>query len=377
MRRLDYKHYIGTTAAASASSPSQIDWKLANHLATHFSESCLGFHVISPALMPPKFRDSPTGWARWKAASITNRPVFGYSAEDLSTLQRIKPRKVRWLKPPDVEPLDFDLNGFREPNTLSYGLCDSPVGLLLFVLMLLRVMGPTKKLSPKEIVTLTELTWIPGPEATLRFWAACADAQTSEEEKQAGRNPKISITVFNGDGEELNEELKVSPRPAKQYYASPKWADHKYDVISTNRVSGRPGLLAWERPEVIVEGARRLAKGILAADKRMQVSELPGAALLEQVTLLGAPGPAPAEISGTTMHGSAAESSISPLKGPASPMRIPGSEATTNPTKPVTRVTPISPDLESPDRDMASPDSGEQSQGGSSPSTVIALNPQK
>jgi hypothetical protein len=379
MKRLDYPLYIGTTAGSAASSPSEIDWKLADHLTMNFSESCLGFHMISPALKAPKLRQSPGGWLKWKAASIMKRPSFGYTKEDFPALQRARPHKTPWIKPPNPEPLDFDLNGFREPNTLAYGLCDSPVGLLLFVLMLLRVMGPGKKLPPRDIITLTSLTWLPGPEATLRFWAHCASSEATEtKQRSTGKlvrriKPKISITVFNGDGDELDEELKVAPRPGKGFYSCPVWANHEYNVISTHRASGRPGLLAWERPEIIVEGARSLAKGILAVDRRMQASEHPGAVLLEQVLVVGGQGRAPADISGTTMQGSAAEAAAadSTNKPSISPARIPG----TGP-QPET-ATPATPERQSPDRSSDGPGSGEQSLGGSSPSTVIALNPRK
>lgn len=371
MNRLEYSHYIGSTAGASASSPSEIDWKLSNYLAAHYSDSCLGFHIISPSLKPPKLRDSPAQWAKWKFASVTKRPAFGYTSEDLAALKRTKPPRTPWLKPPDIEPLDFDFNGFREPNTLSYALCDSPVGLLLFVLMLLRVMGPEKKLSPKEIITLTQLTWLPGPEATLRFWAHCASSGPVEWDRK--RKPRIGLTVFDGNCSARDEEFKVAPRPAKDYYACPRWADSRYDVVSTNRVAGRPGLLAWERPEVVVQGCRTMAKAILAVDSRMRASEHPGGFLLEQVIIPGGQGPAPAEISGTTMQGSAADSSTDPNKNPASPSRAPAQTQAPE----AEPAEPSTPERRSPDENAAGPGSGDQSIGGSSPSTVIALNPQR
>lgn len=374
MQRLDYSHYIGSTAGSSATVPSEIDWKLSNHLVTHFSESCLAFHIISPVLKPPKLKDSPAHWARWKFASITKRPAFGYSAEDVAALQRTKPRSVSWLKPPDMEPLDFDLNGFREPNTLSYALCDSPVGLLLFVLMLLRVMGPEKKLSPKEIITLTQLTWLPGPEATLRFWAHCASFEPVERDRKSSlrSKPKIGLTVFDGNCETRDEEYKVAPRPVKDYYACPRWADSRYEVVSTNRVAGRPGLLAWKRPEVIVNGCRDMAKSILAVDDRMQASEHPGGFLLAQVTAPGGEGPTLAEISGTTMQGSVADGSTDSKKMPSSSAQLPA-----HTQAPEARpAEPVTPERRSPGENMADFESGGQSIG-SSPSTVIALNPQK
>lgn len=376
MQRLDYAHYVGSTAGSSAASPSEIDWKLSNHLVAHFSKSCLAFHIISPVLKPPRLSDSPSHWARWKFASVTKRPAFGYSAEDVAALQRTKPRSTSWLKPPDIEPLDFDLNGFREPNTLSYALCDSPVGLLLFVLMLLRVMGPEKKLSPREIITLTQLTWLPGPEATLRFWAHCASSKPVEMAAKGGSHarPKISLTVFDGDCGARDEDFKVAPRPAKDYYACPRWADSRYEVVSTNRAPGRPGLLAWERPEIIVQGCRDMAKAILAVDSRMQASEHPGGFLLEQLVVPGGEGPAPAEISGTTMQGSAAD-------GPTDANKRPSTSAARGPVKAEDHeaepAEPVTPERRSPDKNTSGAESGDQSIGGSSPSTVIALNPQK
>ena len=73
--------------------------------------------------------------------------------------------------------------------------------------------------------------------------------------------------------------------------------------------TGAPGLLMWDRPDIIVEGTRRLAKAIRSVDKRMHVSEPPGIALLEQVVVESGE-MAPAEVSGTTIGvdgGSAAE----------------------------------------------------------------------
>ena len=301
MSRLGYRHYIATNPGPSTNSPSQVDWKLANYLALNFQDSCLGFHFISPPLEAPTIRGSPLEWAKWRVVDTFKSPGLGYSREDLSALKRASGfKKDRLSHDPRPEEFAFDGNGFREPNTLSYALCDSPIGLLLFVLMILRVLGPDKELTPQELITLTELTWLPGPEATMRLWAHCASLPT-QEEKPSSRKPRIGITTFTGEGGNGKQgDPSTSPRPAAHFYACPSWGKARYNIVSTQRVVGKPGLLAWEKPEVIVNGTRSLAKQILAEDKRIQTTEPPGAVLREQV-VIGGDEQAPAETSGTTV----------------------------------------------------------------------------
>lgn len=57
----------------------------------------------------------------------------------------------------------------EDPNTLAYALCDSPTGMLVFMLRGLRAMGldETALSSPffthEKIITLTNMLWLPGP----------------------------------------------------------------------------------------------------------------------------------------------------------------------------------------------------------------------
>lgn len=304
MKRLDYQHYIVTNAGPAASSPAQIDWKLIKHLSDHHSESCLGAHFISPPLAAPKLQESPVEWAKWTIANFTRSPMLGYSKEDFSAIQRTRNVHTGPAKPADH--LDRINNGEWEPNTMAYALCDSPTGLLLHVLKVLRIMNPKKELSPTEIITLAELIWLPGPEAALRFWAQCSSLVADDTVKKAAVKPKIGLTVFLGDdeGESDEETEKALPRPARHTYVCPAWAHARYNVVSSNRVSGSPGFLALDRPEVIIDGVRGLTKAILATDKRMQASELPGVVLLEQI-VVGGGNTAQADLSGTTVQDTA------------------------------------------------------------------------
>jgi hypothetical protein len=288
MSRLAYPHYLASNLGSGSASPAEIDWQLANYLATEHVDSCLGAHFISPPLAQPKVQEAPLEWMKWSIASLLKVPMLGYLSEDFSALERS--RKAKKPKSSAV-PVQFGLNqlGLREPNTLAYALCDSPTGLLVFALKSLRLLSPRREFTPTEIITFTQLAWLPGPEAAMRFWAYCLQHPEAFT-KKAPPKPKIAITVFLGDkpdeAEAPAEDVEVQKRVKvddREGYACPSWANTKYHVVYAHRASGKSGMLAWERPELIVAGVQGLAKEVLAVDPRLKSSPGPETAPLEQV----------------------------------------------------------------------------------------------
>ncbi|KAK8017467.1 hypothetical protein PG993_013793 [Apiospora rasikravindrae] len=248
MNRLDYPHYLVTNAGSASGSPAQIDWKLASYLATNHPDSC----------------ESAPKESRISAIAAQ----FG---------------------------MNNQLGLLQEPNTLAYALCDSPTGLLVFVLKYLKLLAPTREFTPQEIVNFTQLAWLPGPEAAMRFWAHSArhpESPESPKKTDKKSRPRVAITVFLGDEAEASgfesvqdaEAQIVLPRPPiQESYACPGWAKTQYKVVHAHRASGKPGLLAWERPELIVSGVRSLAKEILKLDSRLKPNPGPVTAPLEGV----------------------------------------------------------------------------------------------
>lgn len=285
MARLSYPHYLATNSGAASQSPAEIDWKLVNTLATRYSTSCLGAHFIAPPLSTPKISEAPWEWTKWSIANFFRAGILGYDDSDFQALNRTY---VPWSvgkRPPTPQQFGLNKLGLTEPNTLAYALCDSPIGLLVFVMKGLRALGPTSNFTPEQVITFTELAWLPGPEYAMRFWAYCAthdeDEERKEKEKKAAAQaakPRVAITVFLGGKDapvapQGDVELTALPPPLrtddKQKYVCPAWANAHYNVLHTQRVAGKPGLLAWEQPEVIFKGVRGLAKQILRLDKRL------------------------------------------------------------------------------------------------------------
>ena len=302
MRRLAYPRYVVTNASAGSASPAGIDHRLVHHLTIRHSDSCVGAHLISPPMTRPKLKEAPLEWAKFSVARSLGTSVLGYRAEDLAALRSSK--KARKQAPAAAAA---DGLGLREPNTLAYALCDSPTGLLVYVLMILRLLDPLNKLAPSEIISLTHLAWLPGPEAAMRFWAYCTRCVDESGKKSkttravASSKPKVGITVFLGD-EPATAAAAAADGPAGNAvgsapfaYACPAWARSKYNVLYAQRAPGKPGLLAWQRPEVIAAGVRGLAAALVKTDSRLRPqqavavassgADTPSTAPLEQVVV--------------------------------------------------------------------------------------------
>ncbi|RFU77159.1 epoxide hydrolase [Trichoderma arundinaceum] len=279
MRRLGYKHYLATNSGSSITPRGGIDWKIINHLAANYPDSCLGVHLVSPPLMAPKALKSPVEWLKLTLAKALGASMLGYTKDDITSLQRTERERAQKLSTDHVTTLGSINAGTQDPNTLAYALCDSPTGLIVFFLTLIRILGSEKEFTATELITITKLTWLPGPEGTMRLWAENNLLASEETGLKSSRKPKASITVFLADDttsqDDSNSTQSVSPISTNTYVC-PSWGRQHYDVVWTGRVQGKQGLLAWERPQVIADGARNLAKALLAVDKRLYVAEYLG-----------------------------------------------------------------------------------------------------
>ncbi|KAK1974123.1 epoxide hydrolase [Colletotrichum cereale] len=363
MSRLSYKHYLVSNTSSAASSPAGVDWKLANHLATYHSGSCLGAHFINPLLSAPTLKEAPLEWVKWSIAKLFRAPFFGYQSEDMRSLDHAEaaPGQPANPGPPSI----------IEPNTPSYALCDSPVGLLALVLKVIRVLGVQTDFSEADIVTFTQTAWLPGPEAAMRLWAHCL-AHQEKPLPRPGKKPDVAITVFSGaamDADTDADAQNTSPRAAPVSYACPAWANVSYNAVHVRRVAGNPGLVAWDRPELIGEGVRGLARRLLSSSSssggsRLRNLEQPGTAPLREVVVVVPPNPAPGG-GGTETQPRSPRTMPSAAQGEASWRleRIRETSETPSKTRPEEGARAVGPDAEfdgaSPDTIVVTPPLGE------------------
>lgn len=321
MRRLGYAHYLVTGSGPGHLSPAAIDFRVVNRLATHHADSCVGAHLIAPLFKAPTRKEQGTrAWVKWKVAKMLKKEKWGYKREDWGVVARSEGKTAAGKKEKKMglNALGGDGSGLAEdPNTLAYALCDSPTGMLVFVLRGLRAMGldeaalSSSSFTYEKIITLTNMLWLPGPETAMRYWAHCAaypedDTVGGSSARQAnGKKTKVAITVFTGTGNDgkstaaapetteattkatagvstealpaLNKRVPLSRFEAaarsaeKHTYVCPAWGNFVYDVVFQERASGHAeGLLAFTRPEIVITGVKGLAKEVLAREPRLQ-----------------------------------------------------------------------------------------------------------
>ncbi|PSR80589.1 Alpha/Beta hydrolase protein [Coniella lustricola] len=359
MTRLGYQHYIVTNCGPARFSPAEIDWKLINYLSTHYQSSCLGAHFIAPSLAKPKLSEAPIEWAKWTIASTLGAGILGYSQQDFSALKST---------PVGTQKSD------SKAKVTSYAMCDSPVGLLSVVMRGLSLQGPRIQLRPEQIITFTNLAWLPGPEYSMRFWAHCAADNEDASKSQAKKawppsKPNVGITVFLGGEQDDREAAEEGASTAQEVgeeairlespnkvdigaaYACPAWGKIHYNVLFSQRVAGKPGLLAWERPDVILAGVIGLVAEILKVDKRLQPHHALATTPLETVAVTAAENEEQDEGDGEALLQAQSDG----LKPPERPMLEQGDSSRTH----VASEPPASPkgkEIETASENLAKPD---------------------
>jgi pimeloyl-ACP methyl ester carboxylesterase len=269
MKRLGYTDYVASMMGSGKEKGGEVDYYLGREIGGLSGGGCRGMHLIEPRWGVPTVDGGVLEWVRWKVALFFHAKAWGYEEGDWKHLNEQDGKgqgKMSLLKRKgSKKKLRYGAMaavGLREPDTLAYALCDSPVGLLSFVATALKKKSPRHQLTKEKMIDLCQLCWLPGPEAALRYYAnALQESEQLQGEKGKLDRGRVAITVFDGEGE-----------PAG--YSPPAWGMKRHEVLFVQRATGKPGLLAWERPAVIFDGIRGLTKEVLKIDERIKVRKL-------------------------------------------------------------------------------------------------------
>lgn len=278
-------------------------------LALGHSNSCIAIHTVNPEVPAPRFGRSTLCWLKYRIAQLTVgflcRSTFGYTNEDmaLSGLTIQTPGLTPPLTPGSyVQPTE-------RPQTTAYALCDSPPGLLAYVLDAIRppplsrpsyspqnlapssaghspvqsrsptspqsvgTPAPARTRSPQTLelgdfdnpwtptalINWTMVYWLPGPEVALRWLINSAAFLPSLWLSHS--SVPLGITHFR---EPFAPGTGTGQTP-------PQWAEAYHRVAMVRRREGRVRFPAWERPAEVVMDIRELASilGATAGDPEM------------------------------------------------------------------------------------------------------------
>ena len=113
-------------------------FKICRVLALNHLESCIAIHTANPDVPAPRFGTFPLTWLKFRIAKLTfaifRRSTFGYSPEELVLPGAFsEPMQATPGLTPPLTPGVARATGER-PQTTAYALCDSPAGLLAYIL---------------------------------------------------------------------------------------------------------------------------------------------------------------------------------------------------------------------------------------------------
>ncbi|PWV46160.1 epoxide hydrolase family protein [Chitinophaga sp. S165] len=227
MKRLDYQHYVSQGG----------DWGavVADAMGRQAPEGLLGIHVNMPATVP---------------ADIANALKNG----DLAPAGLSDKEKAAYASLNKLYTRGAGYAGMMvtRPETLGFGLTDSPVALASFFMDKFNDWtysggNAEKSLTKDEILDDITLYWVTGTAASAAqlYWENNNNNFNAVEQKTNEIKVPVAITVF----------------PGEIYQAPKTWAERAYPHLTYfNEVKKGGHFAAWEEPQLFAEELRAAFK---------------------------------------------------------------------------------------------------------------------
>ena len=239
MKRLGYTRYVAQGG----------DWgsPVSNAMARQAPAGLLGIHINLPATVPPE------------VAAVL--PVGGPAPAGLSEKERAVFDVL--ITSAKMGNLAYVVMMTARPQTIGYGVTDSPVGLAAWLLghpgfaQLTNGGDPEKSPTRDDVLDDITLYWLTnsGTSAARLYWENAGRGVTSAAaQKTAEISLPVAITVF----------------PEEVYRAPETWARHAYrNLIYFHEVDKGGHFAAWEQPELFAAEIRAAFKSLRPADGKV------------------------------------------------------------------------------------------------------------
>ena len=229
MKRLGYTRYVSQGG----------DWGsvVANAMGRQAPEGLLGIHVNMPATIPADIA---------KALQNGDPAPAGLSAKEKAAYE-------------SMNRLYTKGGGYAgmmvtRPQTLGYGLADSPAGLAAFFLDKMNDWtysggNAEKSLTKDQILDDITLYWLTNTEASSArlYWENNNNNFNVVEQKTASISVPVAVTVF----------------PGEIYQAPKSWTERSYpNLIYFNEVKKGGHFASWEEPQLFAEELRAAFKSL-------------------------------------------------------------------------------------------------------------------
>ncbi|ORX93519.1 Alpha/Beta hydrolase protein [Clohesyomyces aquaticus] len=286
----------------------QRGFEVSRALAIRHPESVMAIHTSNPEFFEPTWKRSPFVCLKYRIARMLGAKIpflgFGYTPAELerqkSKVEEEDTRLALSNKPSGLMSFQYTLR----PQTLSYSLCDSPIGLLACLLDTIHTRSPAAALSPRpqspflspaeiemsesqhgynarrhytwtptEVLDWTMLQWLPGPEASLR-WLRQAYLETHPSSPLSTTYSPVPVGISSFQSRNSSSSTWTAS-------ASPiMWGSAICNIRWIKRHQRPAALPAWEAPDLLVLDMRDCFGSLLNQGLLGDVN-LPGREILE------------------------------------------------------------------------------------------------
>lgn len=229
MKRLGYKKYVTQGG----------DWGsvIGNTMGRQAPDGLLGIHLNMPATVPDEI-----------AVSLKNGEP---APENLNSKEKAAYQSLQYL---NVKGSGYAGMMVTRPQTLGYGLDDSPAALAAFFLDKFNEWtysggNALKALNRDQILDDITLYWLTktGASSARLYWENNTNNFNAAQQRTAEISIPVAITVF----------------PGEIYQAPKAWAEKSYKhLVYFNEVSKGGHFASWEEPQLYAEELRSAFKSL-------------------------------------------------------------------------------------------------------------------
>ena len=222
-------------------------FKVARLIALRHQRNCVAVHTTSPHIPLCSFKGNFLSYVLYRFAQFSKARIpvlsFGYVPNDFS----------RSIALQDCHyPLGLEKQDCQRIQTLSYSLCDSPIGLLAYMVDAIRQSYGSYTWTVTDILNWTMLQWLPGPEAGLKWLKAASNEVSRKSWWQQWVATPLGISHFRpsfGTG-------FTTPNP-------PIWASNIFNLTWIRRHEKSARFPAWDVPDDLIIDIRDFVRTLV------------------------------------------------------------------------------------------------------------------
>ncbi|KAG9047949.1 hypothetical protein FS837_001133 [Tulasnella sp. UAMH 9824] len=238
MHRLGYKHYMAQGG--------DFGGMIVRALAIGYPESCRGIHTTFLVMHPVLLLKHPIMLGKILLGFIG--APGGYTP---SEIEGLKPTIKFFIK---EEGVAYSIIQRQAPQTLGFGMTDSPAGLLAWIREKYEAWPDRYNWSKDEILMWTMLYWIPGPAASFRYYKENFNSEKGLADLlntiKTWSDVPLGVSTFKKESIQWPDEMGGMVQPLK----------------FTRRHESGGHFAAWEKPDVLARDVQEFAAIVALED---------------------------------------------------------------------------------------------------------------